>query len=78
MTTEIKATVAPVGGLRQLLELPEGAPRIREDFTYMAAEITVNPRSTATQLFSINLTVCCVNRSLSYLDTHFTRIVNLF
>ena len=35
MTTEIKATVAPVGGLRQLLELPEGAPRLREDFTFI-------------------------------------------
>ena len=23
------------GGLRQLLELPEGAPRLREDFTFI-------------------------------------------
>ena len=78
MTTGIKAPVAPVGGLRQLLELPEGAPRICEDFTYMAAESAGDPRSAATQWFSINLTVCCVNRSLGYLDIHFTGIVDLF
>lgn len=61
-----------------MLELPEGAPRIREDFTYVAAESAGDPPSAATHWFSINLTVCCVNRSLRYLDTHFAGIVDLF